>query len=72
VVDRTGDHGNPLTFTFMNLLILVFLDGKERAIDEFVKLGEAAGLSLQSASPPLRVLSLITFVVNATSPRMLE
>ena len=53
----------------MNLLMLVFLDGKERTIDEFVKLGEAAGLSLQSASPTPSGLSLITFVVNATSPR---
>jgi hypothetical protein len=69
VVDRTSDHGNPLTFTFMNLLMFVFLGGKERTIDEFVKLGEAAGLSLQSASPTPSGLSLITFVVNATSPR---
>jgi hypothetical protein len=44
VVDRTSEHGNSLTFTFMNLLMLVFLGGKERTIVEFAELGQAAGL----------------------------
>jgi hypothetical protein len=66
VVDRTSDHGNSLTFTFMNLLMLVFLGGRERTLAEFAKLGEVAGLSMQSASPTPSGLSLITFVVNAS------
>jgi hypothetical protein len=65
VVDRTIDHGNPLTFTFMNLLMLVFLGGKERTMEEFTELGEAAGLSLQSASSTPSGLSIITFVAKA-------
>jgi hypothetical protein len=66
VVDRIRDHGNALTSTFMNLLMLVFLGGKERTIAEFAKLGEAAGLSMQSTSPTTSGLSLVTFVVNAS------
>ncbi len=66
VVDRTSDHGNSLTFTFMNLLMLVFLGGRERTIAEFAKLGKAAGLSVQSASPTPSGLTLITFVVDAS------
>jgi hypothetical protein len=66
VVDRTSNHGNSLTFTFMNLLMLVFLGGRERTIAEFAKLGKAAGLSMQSASPTPSGLSLITFVVDAS------
>lgn len=63
VVDRTSDHGNPLTFTFMNLLMLAFLGGRERTIAEFATLGEAAGLVLDSASPIPCGLSTLTFVV---------
>jgi hypothetical protein len=64
VVDRTSDHGNSLTFTFMNLLMLVFLGGRERTLDEFAELGRATGLTLQSASPTPSGLSLLTFAVN--------
>ncbi|MGQ0719770.1 MAG: methyltransferase [Pseudonocardiales bacterium] len=64
VVDRTSDHGNPLTFTFMNLLMLVFLGGRERTLDEFAALGTVTGLTLQSANPTPAGLSLLTFVVN--------
>lgn len=61
VIDRTSDHGNPLTFSFMNLLMLVFLGGRERTIDEFAELGRAAGLTLQSAIPIPSGLSFLTF-----------
>lgn len=67
VVDRTGDHGNPLTFTFMNLLMLVFLGGRERNIKEFAELGDAAGVTLQSATPTPSGLSLLTFIVNPST-----
>jgi hypothetical protein len=40
------------TFTFMNLLMSVFLGGRERTLDEFAELGRASGLMLQSTSPP--------------------
>jgi hypothetical protein len=64
VVDRTSDQGNSLTFTFMNLLMLVFLGGRERTLAEFAELGRAAGLTLRSASPTPSGLSLLTFVVD--------
>lgn len=64
VVDRTSDHGNSLTFTFMNLLMLVFLGGRERTLDEFAELGMATGLTLQSARPTPAGLSLLTFIAN--------
>lgn len=64
VVDRTSDQGNLLTFTFMNLLMLVFLGGRERTLGEFATLGRAAGLILQSASPTPSGLSLITFLAD--------
>ena len=66
MVDRTSDHGNPLTFTFMDLLMLVFLGGRERSIGAFVELGKAAGVTLQAATPTPSGLSLLTFIVNTT------
>lgn len=65
VVDRTTDHGNPLTFTFMNLLMLVFLGGRERSVDQFAQLAAPLGLTLESASPTPIGLSLVTFTVDA-------
>lgn len=64
VVDRTSDRGDPLTFTFMDLLMLVFLGGRERNIDAFAELGKAAGVTLQAATPMPSGLSLLTFIVS--------
>jgi hypothetical protein len=64
VVDRTQNQSNPLTFSFMDLLMLVFLGGRERTLDEFAALGSATGLTLQSANHTPSDVSLITFVVD--------
>lgn len=64
VVDRTTDHGNPLTFTFMNLLMLVFLGGRERSVNQFARLAAPVGLTLESATPTPIGLSLVTFTVD--------
>jgi hypothetical protein len=64
VVDRTSDHGDPLTFTFMDLLMVVFLGGRERSLRQFAALGANAGLAPESASSIPCGLSLITFVVD--------
>jgi hypothetical protein len=66
VADRTREQGNSLTFTFMNLLMLVFLGGRERTIEEFAELGRTIGLTLQSVLPTPSGLSLLTFVVDCS------
>lgn len=65
VIDWTSDHGDPLTVTFMNLLMLVFLGGRERTIEEIAELGRATGLTLQSATPTPSGLSFLTFTVGS-------
>lgn len=65
IIDRTYDQSNPLTFTFMNLLMRVFLGGRERTVEQFVELGTASGLALQSATPIPSGLSLLTFIVDS-------
>ena len=64
VVDRTSDHGDPLTFTFMDLLMVVFLGGRERSLDQFAELGARVGLAPESARAIPCGLSLLTYVVK--------